>query len=160
MKMEKGSFNIKTFIEEKILKDFKENNSAKELKIGIDKSLINSGKYIYLIVWIEKYANLFSEIEKLEENYCTFVDDKINLINEIQKNTKFDYGFNKVKIHQINFCGVNPLEKYEKVFQFLENKFIQNEKKYAKFIKIIEEAKLNKKAISLLVTKLDDIACN
>jgi hypothetical protein len=103
---------------------------------------------------------LFEDIEKNKKNLIEFVDDKINIIDMMSFKKKFDYGNNEVQIHDLKFCGMDCLEKYENVFNFINNYLSKNQKMYEKSIKAYEEAKLKQKTISFLITKLDDIACN
>ncbi len=102
----------------------------------------------------------FGNIEKNKENVIEFIDDKINLIDEISLKRKYDYGDNEVQIHELKFCGIDCLEKYENVFDLINNYLKKNLNKYEKSILAYEEAKLKQKKVSFLITNLDDIACN
>ena len=55
---------------------------------------------------------------------------------------KPDYKINKVMVHQIEYAGESPLEKYKRVRKLVPE----------------ESFKINKN-VALLIIRLDDIAC-
>ena len=77
------------------------------------------------------------------------LEDNINLIDNIKKDKK-GYSNEKIFLHDIQFSGISPKEKFKQVFDLIESKFEEN--------KLIGNLN-NNNLKGLIINRLDNIAC-
>lgn len=79
------------------------------------------------------------------------IADQDNLIDSIRNPNDLKYSESPVILHNLEFCGKSPIEKYQETFEFIESNYDKS--------KFLTEVKANEGLLGLIVTRLDNIAC-
>lgn len=81
------------------------------------------------------------------------IDDRDggNLVDSLREKADLVYSTDKIILHDIQYAGKTPLEKYQDVFEYIETK--------NKDSKFLIDAQDNKQCLGLIITRLDNIAC-